>query len=232
MDTKNTKINQFGGSKIILIIVILVILIALGFGAWYFFLKKTVEGGACADSAKCEQGLKCINKICSSGKFGSICAQKGDCQTQFCVSGKCTEGKKGDACESYKTCQEELLCLKDVCSAPPDYSKYFTQIKISKMKMMPPGPNNIPIPTTEFKKTDAIEVDLMVKSAEVKGDFYYEAVNAKTGEVAFSTSKNKQYINGQDMGTGSDLPVPSGVYDLNIYFNSELVYTTQITVSE
>jgi len=217
--------------KVITVIIVLLLLVIMGFGGWYFFLKKSPEGGACVNEQKCEQGLKCLNKICSSGKVGSSCAQKSDCQSQFCAKNLCTEGKKDNVCATYKDCQSGLLCVKSVCATPPDYSKYFTKIIVSKMKVgSPPGPNNVPEPTTQFKTTDAIEVDMEIKSSDVKGEFYYSVVDSKTGEIGFS--QQKQQIDGQSRGTGSDLPVPPGEYDLNVYFNDELVYTVPITISK
>jgi hypothetical protein len=40
-------------------------------------------------------------------------------------------------------------------------------------------------------------------------------------------------LNGMDTGTGSDLPRVVGVgdFDLNIYYNGEIVYTVAITVT-
>lgn len=189
-------------------------------------------GEACANGKDCQTGLSCVLKVCSSGAKGSPCGSKGDCATSFCVSGTCSDGKAGEACVNYKDCQEGLLCLKTQCSAPPDYSKYFSKITVSKMKVgMPPGPDNIPVETTEFKTTDAIEIDLTTKSSDVTGTFYYDLVDATTGEIAFGGAGNKQQISGQGIGTGSDLPVPAGTYDVNIYFNDELVYTVTITVT-
>jgi hypothetical protein len=113
-------------------------------------------------------------------------------------------------------------------------AQYFNEITISKMKIgMPPGPDNIPVPATKFNKTtDAIEIDFAVKSPEVKGEFYYDLVNAATGEIAMAGANHKQKIEGHDRGTGSDLPVPPGAYIVNIYFNDELIYTAPITVTQ
>jgi hypothetical protein len=188
-------------------IIIIVLLAALGFGGWYLFLKKSPEGGTCLTDNRCEQGLKCVSKTCSSGKVGSVCVV-------------------------HKDCQLGLLCATNVCKVQPDYSKYFSGIIIGKIRLGEPfGPNNSTVQTTEFKKTDALEVDLAVKSSDVNGEFYYDLVNATNGKVAMSGAGNKQKIEGQSRGTGSDLPVPVGSYDLNLYFNNELIYTTPITVS-
>jgi len=221
--------------KIVIIIFVVVILAVLGLGGWYFFLRKFPEGAACKSIENCETGLKCANKICSSGNAGSNCETKTDCKTNFCVANKCTEGKKDDACSTYKDCEKGLFCKKGVCSEPPSYSQYFNKIVISKMKLgMPPGPNNISIPTAEFKTTDAIEIDFVGVKSTAKGEIYYEAINLITGEVAFTSSGYKQKLEGRDTGTGSDLPrvVGAGEFDVNIYYNDEMVYTTTIKVTD
>jgi len=265
-------------------VVVIFILAILGYGGWYLFLKKNPEGGACTTDAKCQTGLKCINKICSSGEVGSVCESKDDCktgycvnnkctegksgdictaktdcQTGFCVNGKCTEGKSGDscsaktdcktgfcvnnkctegklgdACATYKDCNTGLLCIKGTCSQKPNYSKYFEKVVISKMKPgMPPGPNNPTTPTTTFNAaTDAIEIDFIGVKSTTVGPYYFELVNSTTGEVARSTKNEMETkFNGRDTGMGTDLGnVEPGEYDLNIYYNNELVYSTQITV--
>ncbi len=221
--------------KIAIIIFIIIILIALGLGGWYFFSRKLSEGAACKSAENCETGLKCTNKICSSGKTGSGCGAKADCLTNYCVSGKCTEGKKDDVCLTYKDCETGLLCKKGVCSEPPSYSQYFNKIAISKMKLgMPPGPNNIPVPATEFKTTDGIEIDFIGVNPTTKGEAYYEVIDQTTGEVVFTSSGYKVKLEGRDTGTGSDLPrvVGKGEFDLNIYYNDEMVYTTTIRVTD
>ena len=218
----------------IIIGVILLILI-LVFVGWQFLNKKSAEGGACKSVNNCEAGLKCINNTCSSGKAGSVCISKTDCLVPFCVGGKCTEGKKDDACSTYKDCEKGLFCKAGVCSEPPSYSQYFTKIVISKMKIgLPPGPDNIPIATTEFKTTDAIEIDITGVKSTTRGEFYYEAVDTVTGEVVFTSSGYPQKIEGRDIGTGSDMPrvIGKGEFDLNIYYNNEMVYTTVIKVTE
>lgn len=241
----------------LILIVIIIILGALGVGGWYFLSKKLPEGSACTNSNECETALKCANKICSSGKVNSSCDAKADCKTNFCVSnkctegkrndsciaktdcstnycinGKCTEGRKDDACLTYKDCEKGLFCKNEACSEPPSYSQYFDKIVISKMKPMPPGPNNIPVPTTEFKTTDALEIDLVGVKPTTTGYFYYEIVDSVTGETVFSTAGNKQKLIGRDQGTGMILPSNLiGKFDLNIFYNDEAIYTTAITIS-
>ncbi|MFA5080533.1 MAG: hypothetical protein WC472_02815 [Candidatus Paceibacterota bacterium] len=221
--------------KIFIIVCIVVFLAILGFGGRYFFLKKLPEGVVCKNADSCETGLKCANKICSSGDAGSSCEAKEDCKTNFCITNKCTEGKKGDICQTYRDCQEGLFCKEKICVEPPSYSQYFNKIVISKMKIgIPPGPNNIPVPTVEFKTTDAIEIDFVGVKPTTVGEFYYEVVDQVSGEVVFTSSGYKQKFEGRDMGTGSDLPrvVGKGKFDLNIFYNDEIIYTTTIEVAD
>lgn len=175
--------------------------------------KKTAvlstEGGTCSADANCQAGLKCIINKCSSGKVNSVCA-------------------------TYKDCNTGLYCVKSVCSNPPSYSKYFNRIIISKMKVgAPPGPTNIPVPATEFKaSTDAIEIDVEPK-AGTTGELYYELINSTTGETAMSSAGNKMKIDQRGGGTGFGIPTGVvGDFELNIYFNSELIYTTIVKISQ
>jgi len=191
-------------------LIIVVILAALGFGGWYYFIKKSPEGGKCTADARCDQNLKC-------------------------VSGKCSSGKVGSACKTHGDCQNGLLCLKNVCSEKPDYSKYFDKITISKIKPgIGPGPNNPETITTEFNAaTDAIEVDIVGVKPTTIGPFYFELVNSTTGETALSSkSRMETSFDGQDRGAGTDLSgTTPGTYDFNFYFNNELLYTTPITIN-
>jgi hypothetical protein len=58
-------------------------------------------------------------------------------------------------------------------------------------------------------------------------------VDAVTGEIT-RTSKDQWELKleGRDTGFGTDLRVNPGVYDFNIYFKNELIFTTQITISQ
>lgn len=258
MTQQNNAIQPSGG-KIWIWLLIIVLLVIVGAAGWYFFLKKTPEGGVCTTTTKCATGLTCANKICSSGNTGSACERKDqcknnnycvnnkcseglrgdsctakiDCQTDYCVNGKCTEGKKNDTCITYKDCGIGLFCTKGLCTISPDYTKYFSKIVISKMKPgLPPGPNNPRTVTSNFKTTDAIEIDFYGVKPTTIGEFYFDIVNPITGEVAKTTKGlMEQKLNGQNRGAGTDLQIKTGQYDLNIYFKNELVYNTQITIS-
>jgi hypothetical protein len=221
--------------KFFIVIIVVLAVLVLGSMGYKILLQKSGENGSCKNNERCQEGLKCINSICSSGKANSYCVQKEDCSTNFCVKNKCTEGKKDDACSTYKDCEKGLFCKKEICSEPPSYSQYFNKIVISKMKVgLPPGPDNIPVPTTEFKTDEAIEIDFVGVKPTVKGEGYYEAIDSITGEVMFSSSGYKMKFEGRDIGTGSDLPrvVGAGEFELNFYYNDEIVYTTAIQVAD
>lgn len=223
--------------KLVIFLSVIVGLIILGagvFAGWYYFLRKSSEGQVCKVSSRCVQGTTCILGTCSSGKTGSTCSIKEDCKTGFCVTGKCTEGIEGSTCSTYKDCKDGLLCKKNACAVKPSYTKYFSNVIVSKMKPgLPPGPTNPTTVTTNFKTTDSIEIDFVGVKATTVGEFYYEIINATTGEV-IRTSKNELELSfdGQDRGTGTDLSnVAPGEYDLDIYFKSELVDSIAITVT-
>ncbi len=209
-----------------------VIIAALGFGGWFFFIKKSAEGGPCRNDTTCETDLKCINRTCSSGKLGSICAQKTDCQSGYCVNSICTEGKEGNACATYKDCGNDLLCTKSICTKKPDYSKYFSKVTVSKMKPgLPPGADNPTTVTTTFTTQDAIEVDITGVKSTTVGAYYFELVDSTTGEIARSTKSMETVLDGRDTGSGTDLSnLAPGEYDFSLYYKDELVYSTIITV--
>lgn len=166
------------------------------------------EGGNCTADTNCETGLKCITGKCSSGKVNSVCG-------------------------TYKDCNAGLYCVKSVCSNPPSYTKYFNKITIAKMKAgMPPGPKNIPFPTSEFRaSTDAIEIDVEPK-AGTTGELYYELINSTTGETSMSSASNKMKVDPRGGGTGFGIPMGAiGNFELNIYFNNELIHTVAVKIS-
>ncbi|MCX6765942.1 MAG: hypothetical protein NT136_03210 [Candidatus Moranbacteria bacterium] len=168
----------------------------------------SVEGGNCTTNTNCETGLKCISNKCSSGKVGSVCA-------------------------TYKDCNTGLYCVKSVCSNPPSYSKYFNKITIAKMKAgMPPSLKNIPVPATEFNAaTDAIEIDVEPK-AGTTGELYYELIDSTTGQTTMSSAGNKMKVDPRGGGTGFGIPFGTvGDFELNIYFNNELIHTVTVKIN-
>jgi len=220
--------------NVFIAVLIAAVLAVGGYAGWYYMIKKNPEGGICTNANRCETGLKCVNKTCSSGKINSVCSAKTDCAAGFCVNSRCTDGKKSSSCATYKDCENGLLCQKSICATPPDYSKYFTSINISKMKSgMPPGADNPLTATTEFKSGDSIEMDFVGVKPATKGTFKYEVVNSTTGETAVDSTGRGEIPDfaGKDFGVGTDLSIPSGSYDLNIYLNNELIYTTSIKVT-
>jgi len=215
----------------IIIVVVLVVIAAAGVGGWYFFLKKSAEGGSCRSDTKCETNLKCISNVCSSGNKGSKCVAKADCKTGFCVSERCTEGKAGQACGTYKDCQAGLLCKSKLCTEKPSYTKYFDKIDIGKIKPgSPPGPNNVPVATTQFNAvTDSIEVDI-TNSKKTSGEFYIEIIDPISGEKVFTTDK-QQISDSRGTGFGMPMNTVAGEYELDVYFNNELIYSVNITLT-
>lgn len=219
--------------KTLIVVFSIIVLGALIYAGWFFLIKKNSEGGSCTSDKRCTQDLKCINKTCSSGKTGSTCSQKSDCQAGYCVNTRCSEGKINDVCNTYKDCTTGLLCKKSVCSQLPDYSKYFSKVIISKMKTgSPPSADNPLTETTIYEKTDGIEIDFRGVKSDIVGEYYIEFVNATTGELTVTTKNMMETkFAGQDIGMGTDLTsFPSGDYDLNVYYQSNLIYSSQITI--
>ena len=191
-------------------LIIVIVLAVAGYAGWYYFLKKSPEGGTCRNESRCEQGLKCVNKICSSGKIGS-------------------------GCVTYKDCESGLLCTKSICVQKPDYSKYFDKVTISKIKPgSGPGPNNPPTITATFTRSDAFEIDFGGVKSTTVGPYYFEFVNATTGEVVRSTQGTMDTkFEGRDTGSGTDLSdLTPGQYDVNVYFNNEIIYSSTFTVTQ
>ena len=261
-DISDQKPSKRADKKVFFWVVLaFIILVIAAAGSWYLFIKKSAEGEACSSTTKCETGLTCENKVCSSGKAGSVCedkdscktdycvngkctegnsgdncSSKADCKTAFCVSSKCTDGKLSDACSTYKDCDSGLYCKQGACATPPDYTKYFSTIVISKMKPgMPPGTDNPTTVTNTFSSSnDAVEIDFRGVKTTTIGEYHIEIVDSITGEVARNTKEEMDTeFDGQDTGMGTDMNgVKSGTYDLNIYLMEELIFTTQIIISE
>ena len=227
-----TKPESSKNGLVIIIILFLIVLVGIGsFLLWFFMFKKSAEGGDCNSTSDCKNDLNCVNEICSSGSKGSPCNTKADCNTDFCINEVCTDGIVGDSCVTYKDCQKGLLCTEEVCSNVPDYSKYFSEIKISKMKIgSPPGPDNIPVETTTFTDGDALEIDFIGVVPTAKGKIYMEIIDSTTGELVFTTENNMDLaLTGEDSGFGVSYDADPGQYDLIIYFKGEAIYTTTIT---
>ena len=98
---------------------------------------------------------------------------------------------------------------------------------------MPPGPKNIPVPSTEFSAaTDAIEIDVEPK-AGITGELYYELIDSTTGQTTLSSASNKMKIDQRGGGTGFGVPFGTiGDFELNIYFNNELIHTVAVKISQ
>lgn len=209
-------------------VVIILILIIVGF----MVFKKGGDGDACKEDKDCASNMKCAANICTSGKIGSFCSQKDQCQSKFCVKSKCTEGKEGSLCSSYKDCQNNMLCINSVCKNQPPlpaYTKYLDRIELQKINLgSAPGPKNIPVATTDFKVGDGINVDMQFKK-DIKGNMYFDMVDSTTGEKIFMFP---EFEATGAIGRGFAAPSQAGQYDLNIYFNKELITTISFTVSK
>lgn len=187
----------------ILIIIALVVLVSVM--GWLVLFKKSGTGGECKTEKDCYAGLKCI-------------------------SNKCSDGKEGSACDTYKDCQKDLLCKNSVCIGQPPipaYSNYFDKIELQKMKGgIPPGPNNLPVASKEFKIGDGMNVDMQLKD-NIEGEAYFDMVDSVSGERIFMHPK---FDAKGSVGRGFPAPSKPGNYDLNVYFNDELVHTIAFKV--
>jgi hypothetical protein len=211
-----------------IVISLLVVILAGGlFAGWWFFYRVVPTGQACRVNQKCSDNGQCISGTCSVGTVGSNCGVKEDCKTAFCTNGKCSEGIAGSTCLNYKDCIEGLLCKSKVCAVKPSYVKYFDRIDIGWMNPgSPPSTNNPIIPGTTIKAGKTVEVDIL-NNKKTTGTFWVEMINQETGETAWTT--DKQTISGTQ-GTGFQFN-EVGNFDLNVYFNNELVYSVTVTMN-
>jgi hypothetical protein len=123
---------------------------------------------------------------------------------------------------------------KEVSSkAEPNYSKYFNSITINKTKMGLPPFENLPVESTEFNaSTDLVQIDFDSKES-VLGEAYYELVDSANENKIITTENNKLKILGGKNGTNFQIPAgSSGDFKINVYFNTELVFTIPIKVSK
>lgn len=209
--------------------IIITVIILLVFVGWIAF-RKSGEGEGCEYTASCAEGLTCINSKCSSGKSGSFCSKLDDCKTTFCTNNVCSNGKDKEPCNTYKDCDEGYLCTESLCilKAPePTWPKYFTKIELQKMFAgIPPGPDNVPVNSTVFKKTDGINLDVALKSG-VSGEMYFDVINPISGKVLFTFPK---FTASGLLGRGFPAPEEPGSYQVKVYFKGELVDTIDFTV--
>lgn len=208
--------------------VIIILLIFIGF----IVFKKAGEGEQCPYTAACEKGLKCVNSICSSGKSGSFCDKIDDCTTTFCTNNVCSNGKDNELCNTYNDCNKDYLCEKFVCKKkPPVYSwpNYFKKLELQKIKLgSPPGPDNVPVNTNEFKIGDGINLNMQTNS-DVKGEAYFEMINIVTGQIIFTYPK---FEASGLLGRGFPAPKIEGEYQLKIYFKGELIDAIDFNVTK
>lgn len=174
----------------------------------------------------------CLNKNSNQNNTAATPAKTSPAATAPSQTAEVKKGTLGSSCATYKDCDKGLYCVKSVCSNPPSYTKYFDKITVAKMKPEPPGPNNIPVPAAEFKAgAEALEIDVSPKTG-VKGEVYYDLINSVTGEKEMTSENNKMKVGGQATGTGFMIPGGlSGDFELNIYFNGELIHTVAVKIS-
>jgi len=217
--------------------IIILVILALGFLGWQFLTKKSAEGGPCKTEKNCQEGLKCVNNVCSSGKAGSVCLTKADCLTQFCVNEKCTEGKEGDSCISYNDC-DEILCINSVCSEfseKPDkamFKEYFTRLRLGTVTEWPKeGPPPFQ-ETNLFKLGDQFCTDATVlKDVSLQGEIYDPYEEAV---VMPRMSGGPSFKQGGNIGCSS---LPSELsagkkYEYKIYIGDTLVAVLPFKVIE
>jgi hypothetical protein len=210
-----------------LVISLLIIILAGGlFAGWWFFYRVIPTGNTCRINQKCSENGKCISGACSIGAVGSSCNVKDDCKTAFCANGRCSEGTEKSTCSTYKDCVDGLLCKSKTCTIKPSYTKYFDRIDVGWMNPgSPPSAENPITPGTTIKSGKTVEVDIL-NSKKSAGTFWVEMVNQETGEIAWTTDKRE--INDHS-GTGFQFN-EVGNFDLNVYFNNELVYSVTVAM--
>ncbi len=84
-------------TKIILLVIGIPLLLIIGGVGCLLLADKFLEApewSACSPGHQCKGGLKCVGKICSSGKLGSYCESQTDCSTPYCINKVCKEDIK------------------------------------------------------------------------------------------------------------------------------------------
>jgi len=203
MDNPNKK-------KLFVLVMVLALIIVIVLGAWYFMKK-------------------------SPRNIGSTCSSNLMCKSGICVNQKCTEGQKDDVCRSYTDCDKGLSCKANICSEIPDSSVYFNKVVISKMNpLLPVSPDNQVTEAAAFKTTEGVEVAFVGVKAEAKGAYYIELARSDNREIALTTRHLPETkLEGKDTNTAVNISrIEPAEYDLNVYLNSELIYTTPITIDQ
>jgi len=210
---------------IVVIILIIAILVFWVFGR-QFLLKKSMEGEFCKSDRNCQQNLKCITNICSSGKTGSPCISKNDCQTNFCIKNKCTEGKDGDPCDTSNDCQKISLCKNSKClgiSEQPNeetFKEYFSDMGLG---ILPPEgklPMDLQQNVDIFKRGEQIcTYGTIIKEVLIQSAIYNPSAKK------FAIEKGgypKPLTQGGFAGCGP-IDIAKGKYEYKIYVNDILV---------
>ncbi len=77
------------------------------------------QGGPCGFDSECEVGLRCLERVCSSGNGeGKPCQDQKDCPSPLrCTLGRCVNDT-GQACASSTDCANGQVCAEARCITP------------------------------------------------------------------------------------------------------------------
>jgi hypothetical protein len=138
-------------------------------------------------------------------------------------------GGIGTSCQTYRGCQSGLLCKDGNCTAPPLYVRNFIKIELQRINVTVGG--NKTYSASTFKTKDGMYVELTPKPDTV-GTAYSDVNNAITGEkIMISPKRRLESTQSGPVGWGIQNPEKAGKYELNVYFNENLTYTTTFEVT-
>jgi hypothetical protein len=197
----------------ILLSVLIVIVLILGALVFQNFSQKKAEGQACKSDRECQQGLKCVMNICSSGKPAFPCRSEKDCQSGlFCVNNKCS-----------------------VISAPVNqdmFREYFRFFHIGKATEMPKDRPPTFEPTQAFKMGDYFCVEgEPLKDVKWTYEIYnpYEKIEIEPKGTLRNQKAEFRFLECR--------PLPSNIasgkkYEYRLYIENELVAIFPFEVRE
>jgi hypothetical protein len=68
-------------------------------------------GASCSSNADCTAGNSCINGSCGKKPLGTLCAQDGECFSNFCVNGICCNGRCNGVCQTCSAAGSQGVCI-------------------------------------------------------------------------------------------------------------------------
>jgi hypothetical protein len=144
-----------------------------------------------------------------------------------------TLGSIGSKCETYRNCAAGLLCIAGNCTSPPLYASNFIRVELQKINSSASaGGRNITYSASRFKKTEGMYVELTPKP-ETVGSVYSDINNAVTGEkIMISPKRRLEASQVGPLGWGLQNPGKAGKYELNVFYNDTLTYTTSFEIVE